>query len=75
MKDIVVIKEGTIRLKEEDVKIVEGYSNGLGAREISEELKMNIRTLEMRVFKLRIAFHCQSTTQLACEFIRKGLIK
>jgi DNA-binding NarL/FixJ family response regulator len=74
-RDIVIVKEGAVRLKEEDIKIVEGFSNGQGAKEISHDLKMNIRTLEARMFKLRIAFHCESITQLACEFLRKGLIK
>lgn len=73
--EVVIVKEGAIKVSEKDIKIIEYFSKGWKSDDIAAELSMNNRTLEAHVFKLRGAFHASNITQLACEFLRQGLIK
>ena len=75
MNDVIVKKKFQVVLSEVDVKMVEYISNGYTFAEISTSLKINKRTLEARLNRIRDQFECVNVTQLSCEFIRKGLIK
>lgn len=75
MSDVIVRKNFQLVLNEIDVKIVDCISNGYTFAEAAKTVGINKRTLEARLNKIRGQFDCVSVTQLACEFIRKGLIQ
>jgi len=75
MNDVIIKKKSDLVISEEDVKAMEYISHGYNISDVSSKLKVNKRTMEARVNKLRHHFGCVTISQLACEFIRKGLIK
>lgn len=75
MNEIVVKKDGTITISERDCDIVEKVSNGWRFEDIAKYYDLSRRTIEAHVNRLRSQFDCKTVSQLACEFIRKGLIK
>jgi DNA-binding NarL/FixJ family response regulator len=58
-----------------ELDIVLLFSKGYSASEIADHLRLSKRTVETYVLNMRNREGYVNVTQLACECIRKGLIK
>jgi len=58
-----------------ELDIVLLFSKGYNASEIANHLRLSKRTVETYVLNMRNRDGYVNVTQLACEYIRKGLIK
>lgn len=61
--------------QEEKIEIVKGISEGKTLSEISDDLKVNTKTLEKRLERLRVDYQAKTSCHLVAIFIRKKIIK
>lgn len=75
MNEVVIKRDDTIVISPRDIEMIGYISNGDRFVDVAHRFKLSKRTIELHVNRLRQQFNCITVSQLACEFIRKGLIK
>jgi len=71
----VTVNRNKVIVSDQEIEMIEMFSNGKPASEVARELKVVPRTIEGYLAKLRFEFACRNTTQLVATFLRKNLIK
>lgn len=69
------MKEILTKLSETDEKILYWTGQGLGAKEVGEKIQRGARTIEQRLYFLRMAFGCSSTLQLVSQLYESGVMQ
>lgn len=58
-----------------DAELIQYLANDYTVKEISDEKKINQRTLESRIATLKERFFCHTSAALVANYFRKQLIK
>jgi DNA-binding NarL/FixJ family response regulator len=72
---VVVKKDNQVYVEQEQLDIVSLLSYGFTAQQVSEKMKIGVRTIESKIAKLKRELNCKTVTQLCCFCIRYKLIK
>jgi DNA-binding CsgD family transcriptional regulator len=73
MKDLV--KEGAVvEITARELQIVQLLSNGNSSKMVAQTLKVNIRTMEAAIIRLKTKTDTKTVPHLVATFIRKKLI-
>lgn len=72
---IITIKEEEVYLEQDELTVVSLLSYGFTTPQVSEKMKIGVRTIEGKIAKLKRELNCKTVTQLCCFCIRYKLIK
>jgi DNA-binding CsgD family transcriptional regulator len=64
-----------VLVPKQNKEIIELIADGYSVREISDLKKINRRTLESKLDRMRISYGCINLPNLVATFLREGLIK
>ena len=70
----VLVKKGSVKISEEDVKTVKLYADGFRTSVVSKKMKVSPRTTEARILTLKKKLEAKTLAHLVAMFIRQNLI-
>ena len=65
--------KNTTKLSQQEYRILKHLINGLGNKEIAEEMKITIHTVKVHISSIIKKFQAKNRTHAACLAIKKGL--
>jgi len=74
-KSVIVKRDDKVYVEPDELSVVSLLSYGFTAKQVSEKMKIGVRTIEGKIAKLKRELNCKTVTQLCCFCIRYKLIK
>lgn len=70
----IVLKEGNAIITQIEVELIKHFAEGLSAKEIANEQRKAVRTIEVQMQNLRKKTGCKNAAHLVATFLRQKLI-